>query len=121
MGFVVGEVDIGNADASISSLPLPTGASTEATLAALLAALSPGTPTAFANAGTITATRLRGVTIANTSTTARAQIRLRNSVVTGTILDTITLGPGESVSYSYPAGRTVAAGTLYMELVSGTV
>lgn len=84
--------------------------------------LTPATATAFSDTGTITSiTKLRGLSIANTSLTARAQIRLRNSVVGGTILATVTLAPGESVDYSYPAGRTAASGTIYMQLVSGTV
>jgi len=83
---------------------------------------TPATATAFSDTGTVgSVTKYRGISVANSSTSARAQVRVRNNTVAGTILDTITLGPGESVSYTYPAGRTVASGTLYMQLVSGAV
>lgn len=82
--------------------------------------LQPATATTFADAGTIAAANYRGITIKNTSTTATAEIAVRQANVSGTILDTITLAGNESAREHYPSGRTTG-GTIYMQVVSGAV
>lgn len=79
------------------------------------------TPTAFTNAGTVASSKYTGISVANSSATANAKVRVRNNNAAGIILDTITLAPNESVSYTYPRGRAAASGTIYMEIVSGGV
>lgn len=105
--------------------PIATQTTMAAVLAKLNASLAVNLPastaTAFADAGTIAAGTYRGITIKNTSTTATAEVAIRNQNVTGTILDTITLAGNESVRETYPAGRAAASGTIYMQLVAGAV
>jgi hypothetical protein len=124
MTFVVGEVDIGNANASITSLPLPAGASTEATVAAILAAVAPAVPANLpGTSGAITSATgvLMGVSARETTGTATAFFRLRATNATGVILATVTLAAGESIRDWYGPGGIAAAGGVYYELVSGAV
>jgi hypothetical protein len=82
--------------------------------------LAVGVPLAITDTATATASRYVGITIAETAG-ALAKVRVRNASVSGTMLDTITLQANESVSYTYPRGRSAASGTIYVQVVSGTV
>jgi len=83
--------------------------------------LAAATPTAIVDAATVSATRYIGVTVCETSGSAAAKVRVRNQNVSGVILDSITLQANESVSYTYPRGRSAASGTIYLQVVSGAV
>lgn len=115
-------------DAQLRLTPLPVSGSVS--LGAAIPAgtnaigtvdLAAATPTAILDAATATATKYIGITVRETSNAATAVVRIRNSGAGGTILDTITLVANESVSYTYPRGRAAASGTVYIQVVSGTV
>lgn len=82
--------------------------------------LAVSVPLAITDAATATALRYVGVSVAETAG-ALAKVRVRNATVAGVILDTITLQANESVSYTYPRGRSAASGIIYVQVVSGTV
>lgn len=61
-----------------------------------------------------------GFTLAETAG-ATAKVRLREATVTGTILDSITLGANESTDDWYGPQGMYVNGDIYVQLVSGTV
>lgn len=81
----------------------------------------PGTPIDIADAATVVADVYVGITVAEQTTITEALVRVRDEDATGSILDSIPLLPGEGVSYVYAPGRTATSGTVYVEVVSGTV
>lgn len=86
-----------------------------------VADLAAAAPLTITNAATVSASKYIGVSVRETSNTTTAVVRVRNLNVSGVLLDTISLQPFESISYTYPRGRAVAGGTVFIEVVSGTV
>ena len=68
------------------------------------------------------AAKLWGLTLRETTGSAACVVRLRNGVVGGTILATIKLLAGESVTETWPKPIPVGhASGVYVQLVSGTI
>lgn len=64
---------------------------------------------------------LVGWSFEETSETLGAKIRLRDGTITGTVIATIPLLPGEGVNHSYPTALMVPSRKLFVEVVSGSV
>lgn len=96
----------------------------DATSGTLLVDSSASTATAVGAGGAAVAagaTKLWGVTLRETAGAA-AVVRLRNGVVGGTILATVSLTAGESVREVWAKPVPVGSATgVYVELVSGTI
>lgn len=109
---------------SSTSLPLPAGAATEATVVSTAARLAAALPVNLPGvSGAVTAVDgvLLGFSAKETTGSAPAAFRLRGGGVAGTVLSTVTLAGGESVRDWFGPSGIAAAGGVYFELVSGAV
>ena len=113
---------VGTDVSSSSPLPVSVGSALPAGTNVIGSVdLAAATPTAIAEAATVSATKYVGISVSETTGSATAKVRVRNANAAGTILDTITLQGNESVSHTYPRGRSAASGTVYVQVVSGAV